>query len=428
VSDTIKLTGKLTARKIQSLTHVGFHRDPESIGLYVQVSPKQQGDEYSAKFGVIRSWAFRFTSPLTKKERWMGLGPCDAIGLAKARELALAAREQVILGKDPIEHRREQIESERLAVIREKASTMTFAACVDSYLTENLAKFKNLKHRAQWKTSLAGASASFGELNVAMIDAPTVIKFLTPLWNKTPETASRTRGRIEKVLNWATVHQFRSGENPARWGGNLEEIFSKSVKNGDHHKAMPVKELPAFMAALRQRESISAKALQFAILTAARTNEVTGAVWREIDMEAKTWTVPANRMKAAMEHVVPLSDAAISLLSGLTRGGDSQYVFPGANKGKPLSSMAMLELLRGTAGNGYTVHGFRSTFRDWAGDQTPFDRETIEHALAHKLPDKVEAAYRRSTALKKRRLLMQAWAGYCDGKVEADNVVKMHRA
>ena len=250
-----------------------------------------------------------------------------------------------------------------------------------------------------------------------------VIKFLTPIWHKTPETGSRIRGRVEKVFDWARVHQFRDGENPARWKGHLEHVFASA--KGGNYAAMPFAEVPGFVARLRERESVSARALELLILTAARSGEVRGATWGEIDLDKKLWTIPGERMKAGREHTVPLSKQAVALLEALPRIGD--YVFPGAVEGKPLSDMALMQLLRGMDANGFAVHGFRSSFRDWAGETlgTRFEHETIEHALAHQLPDKVEAAYRRGTAINKRALLMQAWADYLDGIAQsADNVVQ----
>jgi integrase len=247
-----------------------------------------------------------------------------------------------------------------------------------------------------------------------------VIKFLTPIWRKTPETGSRIRGRVEKVFDWAKVHRFRDGENPARWQGHLEHVFASA--KGGNFAAMPFAEVPSFMARLRERDSASAKALQLLILTAARSGEVRLATWDEmIDLDKALWTVPGERMKAGKEHVVPLSDQAVTLLNAPPRIGE--YIFPGAVEGKPLSDMALMQLLRGMDANGYKVHGFRSAFRDWAGEETDFDNETIEFALAHGIPDSTKAAYRRYRSLNKRRLLMQSWANYCEGAELADNVI-----
>lgn len=403
----------LTPIKVQSLTAEGFHRDyggGAAIGLFVQVSWRRRNGVRAPEHGVTRSWVYRFVSPLTGASRWMGLGPCDAIGLAEARDRARAARRLVKLGADPIEHRGAALKAEREVALKGMASRMTFAECAGAYQKEHLATFRNAKHRAQWRTSLGQANAAFGKLNVAEIDTPAVVKFLTPIWAKTPETGSRLRGRIEKVLDWAKARGFRDGENPARWKGHLQHLL-KARPKAEHHAAMPFAELPAFLGTLRDKDSISARALEFAILTAARSSEVREATWAEIDLAKQLWTVPASRMKAGREHTVPLSDRTLEILQSLPRVGE--LVFPGAREGRPLSDMAMTQLLRGMDGNGFRVHGFRSSFRDWAGDRTAFDREVIEHALAHKLPDKVEASYRRSSAIEKRRRLMDAWAGYC---------------
>ena len=276
---------------------------------------------------------------------------------------------------------------------------MTFAACADHYLAEHIDSFRNEKHRWQWRETLSRACHAFDDLNVAQIDAPVVIKFLTPIWHRTAETGSRTRQRVEKVLDWAKVHRFRDGENLARWKGHLEHVFA-APKSGNF-AAMPFAELPTFMASLRQRQSSSARAPEFVILTATRSGEVRGATWREIDLDKKLWTIPAERMKAGKQHEVPLSKQAVKLLRAMPH--IEPYVFPGAAEGKPLSDMALMQLLKGMDANGYTVHGFRSTFNDWAADLGQFDREVVQHALAHKLLDRVEAAYRRGTALKKRR-------------------------
>jgi hypothetical protein len=227
-----KASKRLTPKGVAALKKEGYHADGDAVGLYCQVAYRQKGGEHNRKHGVTRSWVYRYTSPVTKRVRWMGLGSCDVIPLAEARDLAKAARRLVTLGADPIEHRRKTETAEREAYLREQASKMTFRACAEAYATEHLDGFRNAKHRWQWQRSLDLASEAFGDLNVAEIDAPIVIKFLTPLWHKTPETGSRTRGRLEKVLDWAKVHQFRSGENPARWQGHLEHVFA-SAKGGN---------------------------------------------------------------------------------------------------------------------------------------------------------------------------------------------------
>jgi integrase len=407
---------KLTAMSLNALTAEGLHRDPDCTGLYVQVTNKR-----GANVGVTRSWLYRYRSPITKKDRAMGLGPCEVIGIAEARELARSARRLVTLGADPIDYRNDKIEQDRQAKIKERASTMTFAACVKEYLADKTPSFKSAKHAKQYRETLGRACADFGDMNVSAVDTPTVIKFLTPLWRETPKTAKRIQGRIESVLDWATVHEFRQGPNPGKWDGHLEHKFAVA-KGQDSHAAMSVDDVPAFMTRLRKRDGLSYRALEFLILTAARTDEVLSAKWEQIDFDKRLWVVPAEDMKAGKEHTVPLSDAAVTLLAGLDR--KSPYIFPGQMAAK-IEVTGLRRVLKRCDGVG-TVHGLRSTFRDWAGDRTNFDRETIEHALAHKIKDKAEAAYRRTTAVEKRRLLMEAWATYCAGVAEESNVVKLH--
>jgi len=403
----------LTPFGVNALTQKGYWRDygeGAARGLYVQVATREKAGKRSAKHGVSRSWIYRYTSPVTKRVRWMGLGSCEVIGLAEARDLAKAARRLVTLGLDPIEHRRSTAEAERNAALKEAASRMSFRQCVDGYLAAHLGSYRSEKHKAQWRSTLDRANSAFGDLAVGEIDTAILARFLEPIWRKTPETGSRLRGRIERVLDWATVRRFREGENPARWRGHLEHLLGARPKS-QPHAAMPFDQLPKFMARVRELNSISARALEFLVLTAARTGEAVNATWDEIDVKTRTWKIPDYRMKAGRQHIVPLSDRAVSILEALPRVGD--YVFPGAVEGKPLSNMALLQLLRGMDVDGYRVHGFRSTFRDWAGERTGFDREVVEHALAHKLPDKVEAAYRRGTAVEKRARLMKAWAQFC---------------
>jgi integrase len=244
------------------------------------------------------------------------------------------------------------------------------------------------------------------------------------LWDRAPETASRLRGRIERILAWATVQEYRAGENPARWRGHLQEMFAAKPK-AKHHDALPFDQIAGFMAELRSRDSLSARALEFTVLTAARTGEAIGAKWDEIDLEAKVWTLPPGRMKASRQHRVPLSDRAVDILRALPRS-KSGFVFAHANGLRPVSNMAMLELLRGMKGSGHTVHGFRSSFSDWARDRTAYARDVIEMALAHAIKDKSGAAYRRGDALEKRRRLMAEWARYCQSPAAKGEVVALH--
>jgi integrase len=415
---------KMSAFKVEKIKTLGFHRDAgdgAARGLYLQVAKMTAG-------GLTKSWVYRFVSPLTGKPRWMGLGPADAIGLAKARELARAARETQKLGGDPIEARREQ----RMAAKIEAAKRINFGKCAEDYIATHKSGWKNEKHVAQWRATFEGKDAATAKINnlpVAAIDTALVLSVLRPIWKTKPETASRIRGRIERVLAWATVSQYRQGENPARWRGHLAEMLPAKTKiyKVKHHKALPYAEIPAFMQSLRERDSVSARALEFTILSATRTNESIGARWSEIDLNEKTWTVPGERMKSKRPHRVPLSDRALAILKAMPREGN--FVFPGGKANKPLSNMAMLELARGMIGNGYTVHGFRSSFRDWCKEQTNFPREIAELALAHVVADKSEAAYSRGDALDKRRQLMAAWARYCAEKPKtAENVTPMHGA
>lgn len=380
---------QLTAREVSTITKVGYHLD--GGGLYLQVAP-------GAKPGTVtRNWIFRFKSPLTRKVRDMGLGSLQTFSLKEARERAKAARQLVADGLDPIEERRKQRDAARA----EASGQILFRDAAQRFLALHQAEWKNEKHRQQWASTLkAYAYPTLGNRPVSAIDGALITEALAPIWRKKAETARRVKQRIERVCQWV-----KDGMPLPR------HRASKQVK---HHPAMPFGELPTFMAELRERQGISARALEFTILTAARTSEAIGARWSEIDIEAKVWTVPAERMKGGKEHQVPLSERAVEILKSLPREKGSPYVFPGARAKQPLSNMAMLELLRGMRGDSLTVHGFRSTFRDWAGDRTNFARDVIEHALAHRIKDKAEAAYRRSAALEKRRQLMEAWARYCE--------------
>jgi integrase len=414
------MTKTFTAIGIRSLKAEGYHRDRgdgAARGLYVQVRASDGG-------GFTRSWLYRFTSPTTRKERWMGLGACDVIGLAEARELARAARRLVTLGADPIERRRETEQVERDAVIRDKASRMTFRQCADAYLSAHMGSIDSDTHRHQWRVSLDLASTAFGDVAVGSIDTAAVVKFIEPISRTTLNTALRHRQRVETILDWATVHKFREGDNPARWDGHLEHVFPGKPE-AVAHAAMPFAEVPDFLAKVRDCQAAASAALEFTILTAARRGESLNAKWDEIDIANKLWTIPGSRMKAGKQHEVPLSDRVVEILEALPR--DGQFVF--SNGGKRLGQTGMQKLIAKVDERGFTLHGFRSSFRDWAGEVSNFDREVIEHALAHQLPDAVERAYRRGTAVEKRRLLMQSWARYCSSPVvAADNVTPLRRA
>ncbi|MCJ2069170.1 integrase arm-type DNA-binding domain-containing protein [Methylobacterium sp. J-030] len=390
------MLGKLTALGVAKLKAPGMYGD--GGGLWLQVSGKGG-----------KSWVFRYT--LRGKSREMGLGPVSTFSLAEARDKALTCRKLCYEGIDPIEMRREQ----RQDAAVESAKAITFRTCADGYIEAHKAGWRNDKHAAQWTATLATyAYPVFGDLPVQAVDTSLVLKALEAIWSTKTETATRVRGRIESVLDWAATRGYRRGENPARWKGHLQNLLPKrsKVRKVEHHAALPFKDVPAFMRTLEGQPGIPAKLMIFTILTAARTGEALGARWDEIDLEAAIWSVPAERMKAGAEHRVPLSTAALAILAEM-QGLDDIFVFPGSRRGKPLSNMAMLVLLRRMERAGLTVHGFRSTFRDWASETTHFPSEVVEMALAHTVESKVERAYRRGDLFEKRRDLMDAWATWC---------------
>lgn len=382
---------------------------PDGGGLYLQVTRGVDG-------GARRSWVLRFRT-IAGKPREMGLGSALDVALADARIDADAARKLVRKGLDPIEERK----LTRKKAIAEAVRAMSFKQCAEAYIAAHEASWKNPKHRQQWSRTLETyAYPVFGDLPVNSVDVALVTKVLDPIWQTKTETAARVRGRIESVLDWASVRGLRDGANPARWRGHLQRALParSKVQRVRHHPALPYTELPAFLAQLRAMRSLSARALEFLILTATRTSETTAAEWREFDFRDEVWIIPSERMKAGREHRVPLSRRGLVLLRELKLLGDPRWVFPG-NKGRShLSNMAMLQLIRGMDRPSLTVHGFRSTFRDWTAEQTNFPREVAEAALAHAIGDKVEAAYRRGDLFEKRRGLMKTWGDYCCGSVD----------
>src|SRR4051794_5269085 len=383
-------TKRLSARAVATLTKPGRHADGN--GLYLAVDPS----------GAKR-WLFLFRWGGKLKE--MGLGGLAGVPLADAREKADEARRVLASGKKPIEARRAE-KAEREAI-------PTFGAFADALAADLSHGFRNAIHRAQWATTLKVYAAPLRDKPLDAIGTDDVLAALAPIWQTKNVTASRVRGRIERVLDAARAKGLRTGENPARWRGHLDHLLSKRRKLArGHHPAMPYPDVPAFMAALGERDAVAALALRFTILTAARSGEVLGARWSEIDRTTKTWVVPAERMKAGREHRVPLTDRACEILDALQAVRSGDYVFPGQPQGRPLSSMAMEMLLRRMKVESATVHGFRSSFRDWAGEATAFPREIAESALAHTVGDATERAYRRGDALEKRRLLMDAWARF----------------
>ncbi len=390
------MAGKLTALGVAKLKAPGMYGD--GGGLWLQVTGKG-----------AKSWIFRFT--LRGKSREMGLGSAGTFSLAEARDKALTCRKLCYEGIDPIEMRRGQRQDAAI----EAAKAITFRTCAERYVEAHKAGWRNAKHAAQWTATLeAYAFPVFGALPVAAVDTGLVMQALQPIWTTKAETATRVRGRVEAILDWATTHSYRRGENPARWKGHLANLLPKRsrVQKVEHHAALPFAQVPAFLKGLAEQTGVAAKLLAFTILTAARTGESLGAQWSEIDLDAGIWTVPAERMKAGAEHRVPLSSAALAVLVEM-KGLDAIYVFPGGRRGKPLSNMAMLVLLRRMEREDITVHGFRSSFRDWASETTDFPSEVVEMALAHTVESKVERAYRRGDLFEKRRDLMSAWASWC---------------
>jgi integrase len=362
------------------------------------------------KSATTRSWVYRYM--VNGASREMGLGAYPDISLADARTLVAEARRLRAMGKDPIAERDAQRARERV----EAAKAVTFRQCAEKYIAAHRASWKNEKHAAQWAATLETyAMKLIGKIPVQSVDVAMVHNILEPIWSTKSETASRVRGRIESILDWAAVRGYRSGENPARWRGHLEKMFpaKRKVRAVEHHAALPYSGMNAFWTALAAQEGVAAAALRFTILTAARTNETIGATWAEIDLEKAEWTVPGARMKSGRDHRVPLSAPALAILRVQYAATDGKgFVFPGGKKKKALSNMAMLETLRRMKLD-LTVHGFRSTFRDWAAEMTNYAGEVAEAALAHVVGDRTEAAYRRGDLFEKRRNLMDAWATYC---------------
>jgi integrase len=389
----------LTARHVQTIKTPGYFADGN--GLYLQVT------ETGAK-----SWIFRYA--IRGRRRDMGLGSASLFTLAEAREKALEAKRLLASGIDPIEAKRARAAASAV----ETARLVTFRECAESYVESMRAGWRNRKHAAQWETTLETyAFPTIGELPVAEIDTGLVEKVLRPIWTTKTETASRLRGRIESILDYARVSGHRSGENPARWKGHLDHILPAkgTVAKVEHHASLPYADMPAFWPRLQARDGLGARALELCVLTACRTGEVIGARWNEIDLDARLWTIPAGRMKAGVEHRVPLSEPAITLLRKLATIRRGDLVFAGQSAGRPLSNMTMLATLRRMK-VAATPHGFRSTFRTWAAEKTSFPHEVAEAALAHTIESKVVAAYQRGDFFEKRRALMEAWANYCEGE------------
>ncbi len=354
-----------------------------------------------------RSWVLR--TLIAGKRRHMGLGAFPSVTLAMAREKARAARSEVEAGVDPIAARIEVVKKLK----EENLNAVTFESAAKAYIDAHGDTWKNPKHRAQWSATLATyAFPVIGSLQTAHVTQAHVLAVLEPIWKTKNETAARLRGRIEAVLDWATVRGYREGENPARWKGRLDKLLPAPAKiqKTVHRKALPIDAVPQFMRDLRDKEGVTARALEFVVLTAARSGEVRGATWGEIDLDAAVWVVPGDRMKAGREHRVPLCTQAVELLKKMPRFVGNEHIFP-SPRGKALSDMALLTIMRRMKVDA-VPHGFRSTFRDWVGERTDYPRELAEQALAHTLVNKVEAAYRRGDALEKRRTMMQEWGDF----------------
>lgn len=422
--------GRDMAREIHRLNTLTINRTmargyySDGGGLYLQVS-----------VAGSKSWIYRYTSG--DRTRDMGLGSLNDFGLAEARQRAQECRQQRAIGIDPIEAR--DAIAARLKADAAKAAT--FKDCAEKYMAAHEPSWKNEKHRDQWHSTLENyAYPVIGALSVGSIGTAHVMKVLEQpvsaksgkvlgsLWSVFPETAARLRGRVESIIDWAGARGLRHGENPARWKGHLDQLLAapRKLRRVRHHPAMPFVDLPLFMIDLRAANGIAHRALEFTILTVLRTSEVLGARWLEFNFVDKTWNVPGTRMKGGRDHRVPLSDRALEILSELPREND--LVFPGRRAGRPLSNMAMLKVLDRMGCGEFTTHGFRSTFRDWAGERTNFQNHVVEMALAHAIGDKVEAAYRRGDLFEKRRRLMGAWAAFCKNAVEKSAVLQLKSA
>ncbi len=394
----VRATNRLTVQRIESLKSRGRHGD--GLGLWLNVG----------KTGS-KSWVFRWTKKGHVRE--MGLGPYPALSLSNARKKAIEYPQMIANGLNP-----------RLE--RDRQYGKTFGEVADAYIVAMRSRWSHHKTYDQWQSTLTDVCKSIRSQQVADIQTADVLKILNPIWNTTPETASRIRNRIERVLDYAKSKGWRESDNPARWRGHLENILPARQKlDRGHHAAMDYSSLPEFWRQLNDKELLSARALEFLILTAGRAGDILNATWEQIDLEKGLWIISAKRMKAQRDHRVPLTSESLAILRPLYENRVSQFIFPGQKSGKPLSIMAMKMLIRRMKIKGASVHGFRSTFRDWAGDETNFAREIAEAALAHKIGSEVEQAYRRSDALEKRRRLMQAWADYCTGAKQG-KVVNLH--
>lgn len=402
---------KLSATGIKSKSERGYYAD--GGGLYFRVSAFD-----------TRAWAFRFT--MLGKAREMGLGAYPDVSLAEARERAAEARRLLRDGVDPIEARK----ATRTATAAAVGTALTFKQCTDAFIEKQSPEWTNPKHEAQWRATLEKyAYPIIGKMLVREITDEHVLQILEPIWTSKTETASRVRGRIESVLDFAKAKKYRSGDNPARWRGHLDKHLPKPKKIAkvQHFAALPYNEMSTFIGQLKAQAGMGARALELAILTAARSGEVRGATWAEFDLDAATWTIPGDRMKAGKEHRIPLSPTVVKMLEALPRIDGTDLLFT-STKNTALSDMTLTAVLRRMGRSDITAHGFRSTFRDWAGETTAYPREVIEHALAHQLKDKAEAAYARGTLFEKRRKLMEDWSKFATAKRTSASVTPIRGA
>jgi integrase len=387
-----RLINRLSATRVAKTREPGLHAD--GGGLYLRVTDSG-----------TKSWMFRFM--LNGRARSMGLGPIHTISLAEAREAANGCRKLCLQGVDPIEHRDAE---------RTNKSAPSFDECATAFIEAHQAGWSKI-YQTEWRRSLRmHASPVIGSISINVIDLKLVMKVLEPIWRSKSRMASNLRARIEAILDWATVQGYRQGDNPARWKGHISALLPTptKIRPVEHRAALPYDSVSEFITTLHQLDGSAARALEFLILTAARISEATNARWDEIDTAAAVWTIPAKRMKAGKEHRVPLSAPALDILSQMRTVEGSEWVFPGQNHGRPVTTSALIKTVRQSMGRSdFTIHGFRSTFRDWTAEHTDFPREVAEMALAHKIPSAVEAAYRRGDLFQKRRELMKTWAEHC---------------
>ena len=409
---------KFTALFVKHIKRPGKY--PDGGNLYLKVRKSTRKIKTDA---VTKSWLFRYSR--FGKDTWLGLGPYPDVTLSEARDLATRERKKRHQGIDPLTDKR----ARQIAARTAHENMLTFAECAELYIESQAPGWSNPKHIEQWRSTLTNlAGPIIGHLPVDQIDTALIMRCVEPIWATKTETASRLRGRMESVLDWSAVRGYRKGDNPARWRGHLDKLLPRpsQVARVKHHAALPYTEVGSFMQQLREDTGVASRALELTILTAARTNEVIQAEWSEFDLNRKTWAVPAERMKSKRSHRVPLSAAAVAVLTAV-KGRDKTYVFPGHKRHSHLSNAAMMKVLKRLNLTGITVHGFRSTFRDWCAESTNYPADVAEMALAHALRDKTEAAYRRGDLFEKRARLMTDWARYCSKPAKPAAVVPIRR-